>query len=460
MVRVFNHYLQKRSVTQVAFDVGLIVAVLLMAVVTMGAAEPLSLPVAAAQGLSLAGVMFVVNSATGLYQPTPKRSLTQVCARGIVALLFALPITYAVLHLAPTGNGEAPWVSFAAMSAVAAVVLHRAYASHVADPARGRSRILVLGAGPAALDVATSLRESDPMAQIIGFYPGGADTEIAVDPRELVATSDSLSETALRLGADEIVVALSERRGGNTPLRELLDCKVVGIRVVDLATHFEKNLHQISLKHVNAGWLVFGDGFNQTAMRSAVKRAFDIACSALLLLVSAPIMVLAALAVKFESRGPVFYRQERVGLNSQPFMVTKFRSMRTDAEKDGKPVWATKNDDRVTRVGKFIRRTRIDELPQLFNVLRGDMSLVGPRPERAYFVEQLIQKIPYFAVRHSVKPGVTGWAQVKYDYGATEEDAAAKLQYDLYYVKNHSLFLDILVLIETVAVVLTGRGAR
>ena len=214
------------------------------------------------------------------------------------------------------------------------------------------------------------------------------------------------------------------------PLRELLDCKVFGIRVVDIATHFEKNLHQISLKHVNPGWLVFGDGFNQGALRSAVKRASDIAVSTLLLVLSAPLMVIAAVAIKLESRGPVFYRQERVGQNGAPFQVIKFRSMGVDAEKDGKPRWATKNDSRVTRVGKFIRRTRIDELPQLFNVLSGEMSMVGPRPERQYFVDELVEKIPFFAVRHSVKPGVTGWAQVRYDYGSTVEDAAAKLQYD------------------------------
>ncbi|MFO0123529.1 MAG: TIGR03013 family XrtA/PEP-CTERM system glycosyltransferase [Inhella sp.] len=458
MVRVFNHYLQRRSLMQVIFDVGLIVAVLLFTVLALGGGE--TLPVAAAQSLSLAGVLFVVNSATGLYQPAPKRTLTQVCMRGIVALMFALPITFLVLQWLPVGGEDAFWVSATAMAAVAAVVMHRALASRALQSSVSRNRVLVLGAGPAAWDVAQSLREADPLTEIIGVYPGASETEVSVDARELVSTELPLSDTALRLGADEIVVALSERRGGNTPLRELLDCKVVGIRVVDLATHFEKNLHQISLKHVNAGWLVFGDGFNQTAFGSGVKRAFDLVCPAVLLVVSAPAMLVAAMAVKLESPGPVFYRQERVGLNGVPFMVTKFRSMRNDAEKDGRPVWATKNDARVTRVGKFIRKTRIDELPQLFNVLRGDMSLVGPRPERAFFVEQLIQKIPYFAVRHSVKPGVTGWAQVKYDYGATEEDAAAKLQYDLYYVKNHSLFLDILVLIETVAVVLTGRGAR
>jgi exopolysaccharide biosynthesis polyprenyl glycosylphosphotransferase len=176
--------------------------------------------------------------------------------------------------------------------------------------------------------------------------------------------------------------------------------------------------------------------------------------------VSVPVMLLTALLIKLESRGPVFYQQERVGLNGTPFMVTKFRSMRTDAEEDGKPRWATTNDDRVTGVGRVIRRLRIDELPQLFNVLKGEMSLVGPRPERPFFVDQLTQQIPYFAVRHSVKPGLTGWAQVRYQYGATVEDAQAKLQYDLFYVKNHSLVLDIVVLLETVSVVLMGKGAR
>ena len=244
------------------------------------------------------------------------------------------------------------------------------------------------------------------------------------------------------------------------PLRQLLDCKLSGVRVVDIATHFEKTLAQINIKHVNAGWLVFGDGFSQGMLRAAIKRVCDVIFATLILAVTWPIMLVTALAIVFESRGPVLYRQERVGLNGVPFNVIKFRSMRTDAEKDGRPRWATKNDDRVTRVGRFIRKVRIDELPQLFNVLVGEMSMVGPRPERQFFVDELISKIPYYAVRHSVKPGVTGWAQVRYEYGSTIEDSVEKLQYDLYYVKNHSLFLDLLIMLETVAVVLTGKGAR
>lgn len=244
------------------------------------------------------------------------------------------------------------------------------------------------------------------------------------------------------------------------PLRQLLDCKLYGIRVVDIATYFEKTLAQIKVSHVNAGWLVFGDGFNQGVVRTLVKRVFDVLFSGAILILTLPLMALTAVAIRLESRGPVLYRQERVGLNGEVFNVVKFRSMRTDAEKDGKPRWATLNDDRVTRVGKFIRKVRIDELPQLFNVLRGEMSLVGPRPERQFFVDDLVTKIPYYAVRHSVKPGVTGWAQVRYEYGSTIEDSVEKLQYDLYYVKNHTLFLDLLILLETVAVVLTGKGAR
>jgi sugar transferase (PEP-CTERM system associated) len=244
------------------------------------------------------------------------------------------------------------------------------------------------------------------------------------------------------------------------PLRQLLDCKLSGIKVYDIATHFEKTLGQIRIDYVNAGWLIFGSGFNQGFVRTLVKRLFDILCASLLIVVSLPMMLIAALLIKLESRGPLLYRQERVGQNGKTFFVNKFRSMRTDAEKDGKPVWATANDSRVTRVGAVIRKIRVDELPQLFNVLKGDMSLVGPRPERPFFVDQLTAQIPYFAARHSVKPGVTGWAQVRYQYGSTVEDSQEKLQYDLYYVKNHSLFLDIIILFETVFVVLTAKGAR
>ena len=244
------------------------------------------------------------------------------------------------------------------------------------------------------------------------------------------------------------------------PLRELLDCKLQGVRVVDMATHFEKTLGQIRLDSVSAGWLIFGDGFSQGLLRTVVKRLFDIVCATILLVLASPVILVAGLLILLESGGPILYLQERVGLNGRLFNVVKFRSMRIDAEHDGQPRWATAKDDRVTRVGRILRKLRIDELPQLFSVLNGDMSLVGPRPERPYFVDKLTQEIPYFAVRQSVKPGVTGWAQVRYHYGASVEDSAEKLQYDLYYVKNHTLFLDLVILFETVGVVLTAKGAQ
>ncbi|MCH7344141.1 TIGR03013 family PEP-CTERM/XrtA system glycosyltransferase [Pelomonas sp. CA6] len=459
MVRIFNHYLHRRTLVQVLFDLGLIIAAL-FAVVLSQADSAQVIGLAASYGLSLAGGMFVINSASGLYQQAHKRSLTQSCARALFALLVGLPLAYGLVSLMPVAPEHRQLIGSAAMIAVALVMVHRVYAAHSSAQAAGRTKILIFGSGAAALSVADSLRAADPHADIVGFLPGPNETEFQVPPDQLIPSQGSLTEAALRLGVDEIVVALSERRGGSMPLRQLLDCKLYGIRVLDLATYFEKTLNQIKISHVYAGWLIFGDGFNQGVMRTLVKRLFDLLSAALILVFAAPIMLITALLIKLESSGPVFYKQERVGLNGRIFNVIKFRSMRADAEKDGKPRWATKNDDRITRVGRFIRLVRIDELPQLINVLRGEMSLVGPRPERPFFVDELVAKIPYYAVRHSVKPGVTGWAQVRYEYGSTVEDSIEKLQYDLYYVKNHTLFLDLLIMLETVAVVLTGRGAR
>lgn len=460
MIRIFNHYLHKQTLLQVFFDLGLIVFAVIAVVLSQGEAAQRGLPLAASHGLSLAGCVFVINSATGLYQYAYNRSITESCARALFGLLFGLPLAYAIFSLVPSDTSHRDTLTAVAMVAVAAVMVHRVYAAHSGAQGRNRSRILIFGTGAAARAVGNTLRASDPHAQIVGYYAGPNEDHAEVPVGEIVNGDDNLTEAALKLNVDEIVVALSERRGGSMPLRQLLDCKLSGVRVVDIATHFEKTLAQINIKHVNAGWLVFGDGFSQGWLRSAVKRVCDIVFAVLILALTWPIMLLTAIAIRVESRGPVLYRQERVGLNGVPFQVIKFRSMRTDAEKDGKPRWATANDDRVTRVGRFIRKVRIDELPQLFNVLWGEMSMVGPRPERQFFVDDLISKVPYFAVRHSVKPGVTGWAQVRYQYGSTIEDSVEKLQYDLYYVKNHSLFLDLLIMLETVAVVLTGKGAR
>jgi sugar transferase (PEP-CTERM system associated) len=253
------------------------------------------------------------------------------------------------------------------------------------------------------------------------------------------------------------VVSVQNRRGG-FPIKELLDCKLQGVKVTDAATFFERETCQIRVDSLQPSWLVFGGGFDQSFVRIFMKRSFDLFCSTVLLILTLPIMLLAGLVVWLEDRGPAFYAQERVGKDGKTFRVLKFRSMRIDAEKSGKPQWAAQNDPRITRVGNFMRKTRIDELPQILNVFKGEMSFVGPRPERPYFVEQLIEVVPYYNVRHSIKPGITGWAQVRYGYGSSAEDALQKLQYDLYYVKNNSLFLDVLILIDTLKVVLFRSG--
>jgi sugar transferase (PEP-CTERM system associated) len=319
----------------------------------------------------------------------------------------------------------------------------------------------VLGAGKRAMAIAGLRRKSDRRGcHIVGYVhvPGEHDE---VDPELVIRRDTALLELAQPLNVDEIVIAVEDRRK-NFPVHEILDCRMAGIEVMDILSFIERQLGRVELKLLHPSWLIFSDGFRYGVMRVITKRIFDVVASLLVLSVTWPFMIAAAAAIFLESggRGPIFYHQVRVGENWQLFRLTKFRSMRVDAEADGVARWAQKNDGRVTLVGAFIRKTRIDELPQLFNVLRGDMSFVGPRPERPVFVEQLSAQIPFYSERHRVKPGITGWAQISYSYGASEEDAVHKLQYDLYYVKNYSLFLDLLILLQTAEVVLWGRGAR
>jgi len=260
---------------------------------------------------------------------------------------------------------------------------------------------------------------------------------------------------------DEIVVAVDDRRK-SLPVHELLDCKMDGVAVFDLLTFFERETGKIRLELVHPSWLFLSDGFRISSASLLVKRVLDIAVSLLLLPVFLPVMVVVAVAIWLEnpSEGAIIYKQVRVGGGDKEFQIYKFRSMRTDAEKNGLAQWAKKDDARITRVGAFIRKLRLDELPQLFNVIKGDMSFVGPRPERPEFVKQLVEQYPYYRERHRIRPGLTGWAQIRYQYGDTFEDAFEKLQYDLYYVKNVSIFLDLLIIMHTVEVILLGKGAH
>jgi len=461
MIRVFNHWLRWRSVLHMVFDFSFVIVGIVIALMWVHNDLPINHRQVFLFAALLAGAMLLINAWLGFYQRLNQRSPMETRARAVLSLYLAVPVAYGIYALLPLTGVSRELIQLSAMSAVFGMLVTRVTATQANTNGSMLSRrIMVLGTGAHALAVKRALNKSDPSAEIIGFIPGSNEELPSVPSNLILPRERSLTDTALSLKADEIVVALSERRGGSMPLRELLDCKLQGIRVLDLASHFEQTLGQIRLDSLYAGWLIFGDGFRQGSLRTVVKRVFDIICASILIILALPMMAIAAIAIVVENGFPILYRQERVGLNGRLFNVIKFRSMRRDAEKDGKPVWATKQDDRVTRVGKIIRKLRIDELPQLFSVLKGDMSLVGPRPERPFFVDQLTKEIPFYAVRHSVKPGVTGWAQVRYHYGATVEDSAEKLQYDLYYVKNHSLFLDILVLFDTIGVVLTGKGAQ
>jgi sugar transferase (PEP-CTERM system associated) len=322
-------------------------------------------------------------------------------------------------------------------------------------------RILIVGAGNLAVEVAREvLDRPDAGYRVVGFV--GKDAELLgkslINPRVIGITSD-LDEIVERENVDRIIVAMGERRG-QLPTQELLQLSLAGrVAIEEGASFYERITGRVSLDMIRPSWLIFS-GRGRQARISAVTRSVVHRLVALVgAIVCLPLALLTAVLIRLDSRGPVFYKQERVGKGGREFTLVKFRSMRTDAEADG-PVWAAKTDSRITRVGKIIRKSRIDEIPQFWNILRGDMNFVGPRPERPHFVSQLAQEIPYYHQRHLIAPGLTGWAQIKYPYGASIEDARQKLQYDLFYIKNQSLILDAIIMFETVKIILFGRGAH
>jgi sugar transferase (PEP-CTERM system associated) len=460
MVRLFNHWFPTNTVLQVVFDVVLLFGAAVLALVWLAHGQLPDLDQLWPPALLFAVTMMAINAALGLYQRRAQRSVGQTTARVLLSLALTVPVAYVAFQLWPLQNAPHETLKLTALAALGAIVAARGLASHSSAQPMLTRRVLVVGTGPEAIAVEQTLMQIGPGLQIVGFFPVNSSEEVRVDERRLLGAGQALAETARRHDIDEVVVAVKERRGGVLPLRELLDCKLAGVRVLDLSSYYERSLGQLRIESLHASWLIFGEGFRQGRLGAIVKRTFDIVSAAVLLTLAAPVMLLTTLAIVFETGFPVLYRQERVGQGGRVFSVIKFRSMRVDAERDGRPRWASANDDRVTRVGRIIRKLRVDELPQLINVLKGDMSMVGPRPERPFFVDQLSRQIRFYAARHSVKPGITGWAQVRYQYGATVDDAVQKLQYDLYYVKNHTLFLDIVVLFETVGVVLSGENAH
>ncbi|MGB7404649.1 MAG: TIGR03013 family XrtA/PEP-CTERM system glycosyltransferase [Pacificimonas sp.] len=402
--------------------------------------------------------VYVAMLGLGAYQLSSFRSLRMTAARLTAAMLLSVVVLSALLLFIPTLTIYRLVVVYAVGFSFLFVILSRTLFLAIIGWQRFREPIVVLGAGRQGARMRELEEREDSGFRIVRqFSLTRAEHNIAcANP---LAEVESLADYCLENQVEEIVLALDERRG-SLPTAPLLAAKLAGIRVLDMSSFLERSKGRVDLKSIHPSWLIFSDGFlGSRALAVISKRAFDLFASGLLLLLSAPVLILSAFFVWATSRGPVFYRQERIGQFGKPFYVTKFRSMVQDAEKNG-AVWAQAADPRVTLVGKFIRATRIDEIPQIFNVFKGDMSFVGPRPERPVFVEELAKEIPFYRERHVVKPGITGWAQINYPYGASVEDARHKLEYDLYYIKNYSLFLDIVILIQTVRVVVWQDGVR
>jgi sugar transferase (PEP-CTERM system associated) len=322
-------------------------------------------------------------------------------------------------------------------------------------------RILIVGSGNLAVEVAREvLNRPDAGYRIVGFV--GTDSELLgkslINPR-VIGLTEELDTIVKREGIDRIVVAMGERRG-HLPTDKLLQLSLAGqVSIEEGASFYERVTGRVSLNMMRPSWLIFSGRGRQLKFEIITRSLVHRLVALIGAILSLPIVLLTAILIKLDSRGPVFYKQERIGKNGRHFVLAKFRSMKVDAEKAG-PVWATRDDDRTTRVGRIIRKIRIDEIPQFWNILRGEMSFVGPRPERPHFVAQLAQEIPYYEQRHLIAPGLTGWAQIKYPYGASIEDARQKLQYDLFYIKNHSLMLDGIILFETIKIILFGRGGQ
>ena len=468
MIKIFRHYVPAQLLLLAALEAAILVLSIYLAVAVRfagaSAADLLSVGPIISRAVLFACVMLVTMTAFGLFTRESQTGDLGYYVRFLASFAVGGIAMSFIFYLLPNlllGRGV---MGLAFLFALVGTALNRLIFAHIVDMNALKRRLLILGTGTRAAQIGKLFEQDEDVRRkfhLVGYL---ALTKAAHHPHvqrdQLLKHDGSLLAIASRYMADEIVVAIRDRRNGGLNIAELLECKLEGIEVTDISSFFEREIGHVQLDSLNPSWMVFSDGFCRTSSKSMAKRIFDVVVSLLLLVVTLPVMLLTALLIVLESGFPVLYRQERMGECGHVFGVLKFRSMHQNAEQAGQPQWAEKNDGRVTHVGRVIRKLRIDELPQVINVLKGEMSFVGPRPERPYFVQQLAAQIPFYQNRHSIKPGITGWAQIRYPYGSTVEDAVRKLQYDLYYAKNHSLFLDFIILFQTLQVVLFGKGAR
>jgi sugar transferase (PEP-CTERM system associated) len=456
-MQLFNRYVSPRGLTVFGCEILLIFGSVAIAARAHGAGAGVATDLwKIALVTGLCQVCFYYND---LYDLTVVHSNRELLIRllqaaGAASIIIAL--LYVVMPSLAIGDGifvSSLVIFLLAIIAWRLLFNRLAYAPHLEE------RVLIVGAGATARMVARQIQSQHDFGyRVVGFIDDQQGGQGVLNPGTL-GSAEEIPRIVRDYDVDRIVVGLSDRRG-RLPISELLQAKLSGIRVEDATTTYERLTGKILIDDLKPSWLIFSDGFVISRWTRFFKRAFDLVLASIGFVLAAPLTVLTALAVYLDSDGPILYCQERVGENGKVFTVYKFRSMRVDAEKAGTPMWATDHDDRVTRVGRIIRMTRLDELPQLWNVLRGDMSFVGPRPERPFFVEQLANEIPFYQQRHAVKPGLTGWAQVKYQYGSSIEDAMEKLRYDLYYIKHLSVALDLSIVFDTVKVILFGKGAK
>ena len=468
MIQVFHQYVSPKGFILMVLEGGLIALALLCGVrirywnSVEGFTQFVSVPEFALQMLVFVITLQLCFFYCQLYHPTAIRGRNELwiaMGQSLGAGCLLLGIVYFVFPALLLGRG----IFFISLALVPAfVALDRITLDRIWQAAAPRSRFVILGTSRLAAVVAAELaKRRDLNAEFVGFVePFGSTTgrsELPGGP--ILGDGDSLPAIAATHAVTRVIVALEDRRN-TLPIRDLLRMKVHGICIEDAQTVIAALTGRVWLETVRPSWFVFSDGFRRSTITLISKRALDLVSAILGLVLALPVMLVVAILVRLDSAGPVIYRQRRVGLHGRCFEVLKFRSMRTDAENGTGAKWATRNDPRVTRIGRWLRKYRFDELPQFINVLRGDMSLVGPRPERPEFVEELAKQIPYYDERHSVRPGITGWAQVQYQYGSSQEDAFRKLEYDLFYLKNMSLLYDCVILLKTIGIVLTGHGGQ
>jgi sugar transferase (PEP-CTERM system associated) len=466
-IRVLNHYLHSKFIL-----LGLIEFIVLTYAVQAGGflrayyyGEENQLFALNLQMICFATVMCVCSISMGVYTAVFHEGKTGMMLRTIVSYCFLGTASLSILYyfVPPLYLGQGV-LSFAVVVSLLAIFLVRICFYELVDLAQLRQKVVVLGAGENAQYLVDCIDKIEGKRSfwIEGCVPCNGDKVVVADQRLINSPSD-WNRFCQEQKVNELVIAPDERRrseGGTFPVDALLNCKLAGVRVTQAVEFIEREVQRLEISMLSAGWALFANGYKHSWLRDKLKRVSDLVLALILLLLAWPFMLLTVLAVVLETGFPALYKQTRVGFNGKQFSIYKFRSMTKNAEVGGAAVWAQKNDARVTKVGAFIRNARLDELPQLWNVIRGDMSFIGPRPERPEFVNDLNEQIPFYNQRHKVKPGLMGWAQLNYPYGASVDDARNKLKYDLYYVKNHSVFLDVLIFIRTVEVVLLGKGVH